>query len=511
MARVVVISNHIPTIGTDRVPPDGSWASGLQAILQEQGGIWLGWDGETASVSDKPVAFTQAGGLLRAAIALSEREVAGYHDGFAQRVLWPLLHERADLIDYDPADFALYQTVNEKFAARAKERLQSEDVVWVHGYHLLPLGRRLRQLGASQALGFFLHTPFPEPPLWAVLPCHRELIAKLAAYDLVGFQTERDERNFRDYVTGYLGATLAADGRICIAGRSVRTGTFPVGVDAARMAASAASSRVRAMQARLRSHFGEQQVIAAVDHLDFNAGLPQRLRAFDRFLADSPQRRGHCALVQITAPSQDRVPECGVLADAVAQLSTAINGRRGALDWSPVRYLQRSFSRNSLMALYRFSRVGLVTPLRDGMNLVAKDYIAAQDAADPGVLVLSCFAGAACQLDAALQVNPYDINAVAQALGRALDMPRNERLARWAALWHAIRKADLHDWQARFVTALRQSRSRIRPGPWRPALAASGRLRRPVPATLTVGQNTTTPAVSKERLTKSSGGNPYRR
>ncbi len=509
MARVVVVSNRIPSTGTDRTASVGGLATGLLAALEEQGGVWLGWDGQKASGTDKPLAIRQHRPFLLAALSLTEQEVEGYYGGFANRVLWPLLHERIDLIRYDPADFAAYQAVNRKFAARLIELLQPEDLIWVHDYHLMPLGRQLRQAGISRPLGFFLHVPFPDPSQWAVLPHHRALIGDLAAYDLIGFQTERDERNFRAYVSRYLGGSVTRDGRVWVAGRGFRTGTFPIGIDAERFAARAASPRVRAMQTRLRRHFRDQRAVIGVDRLDYSKGLPERLQAFDRFLSNWPCYRRHCSLIQIAAPSRETVPEYRVLSDTVARLSASLNGRHGEFDWSPVRYLNRSFDQARLAALYRFSRVALVTPLRDGMNLVAKEYVAAQDATDPGVLVLSRFAGAACQLDAALLVNPHDIDAVAQALRRALNMPRSERVARWAELWHGVRNADVHDWRVRFLTALRQARSRMLPAVRSPGMAALGRPLWAVPATLTVARNNPSSA-STEGLLKPLPGNPFR-
>jgi trehalose 6-phosphate synthase len=326
----------------------------------------------------------------------------------------------------------------------------------VHDYHLIPLGEELREQGIRSRLGFFLHVPFPSAEVYVALPWHERLLESLSRYDLVGLQTSNDLRNFHDYLYREGIGYALSDGLVHAFGRTLRVQDFPIGIDTedfSRMATSAEA--VRASQRLSRSLLGRKLIIG-VDRLDYTKGITERLRAYETLLQNYPRQRGQVTFVQISAPSREEVPEYLEMRRQVEAASGRINGRFSEYDWMPLRYLNRGFTRRTLAGFFRMSRIGLVTPLRDGMNLVAKEYVAAQSEKDPGVLVLSRFAGAADELDGAVIVNPYDIEAVADAMHLGLIMPLDERQDRWRRLFAQIRERDIVYWRRAFVDALAQ-------------------------------------------------------
>ncbi len=453
MTRIAIVSNRLPPLDRDDASA-GGLAVGLSAALEDSGGTWLGWDGTVASAPDGAARIQQSAPYRVVSLALSEQEHAGYYIGFSNRTLWPLFHGRADLVRFDPSAFATYRAVNARFAKQLAAGAGNHDLIWVHDYHFLCLGQELRRLDIKLPTGFFLHVPFPPPDTLTALPCHRELIGALSAFDLVGFQTEGDVRNFHEYAVRHLGGTISADGTVFALGRRFRTGAFPIGIDTRRFAELAVSKEAGLLRDRLGGCFRGHLGIIGVDRLDYTKGLEHRLRAFERMLESTPRHPGRAFLLQIAAPSRVDIPEYNELKGELEALSGRINARHARIDWTPVRYINRTFSQTRLAALYRLSRVGLVTPLRDGMNLVAKEYVAAQSAADPGVLVLSRFAGAAERMTAALLVNPFDIDGMAKATSRALDMSLDERRERWSDLVSEIRDHDVHGWRDDFLRAL---------------------------------------------------------
>ncbi|MDN2565555.1 trehalose-6-phosphate synthase [Aquibium sp. A9E412] len=453
MSRVAIVSNRLPPIDRAKASA-GGLATGLGAALNELGGTWIGWDGRPDCAAGDRLRFHTAGAYKVAALPLSQAECDGYYLGFANRTIWPLFHGRTDLLRYDPQEFATYRAVNARFARAVVEAAADHDCVWVHDYHFFLLARELRRLGMTVPVGFFLHIPFPSPDVLEALPGHRALVEALAAYDLVGFQTENDRRNFAAYVGQRLGWRVDADGTVHTPDGRFSVGVFPIGIDTARFAELAAEAGDSRADGALRAAFAERLGMIGVDRLDYTKGLPQRLDAYERLLETAPELRRRIFLLQIAAPSREDIPEYAELKRALDIKSGRLNARFGELDWTPVRYINRAFGQQRLAALYRLSRVGLVTPLRDGMNLVAKEYVAAQDPADPGVLVLSTFAGAAERLSGALLVNPYDVDGLARAMRRALAMPHAERRARWAEMIAELRAHDVHRWRRDFLAAL---------------------------------------------------------
>ncbi len=454
MARLVVVSNRV---ADPRKTAAGGLAVGLGDALAASGGLWFGWSGHVADPgagSDAPPRLHRAGAVSLATLDLTQADHAAYYLGYANSVLWPVFHNRLDLADLDRSDVDGFRRVNRLFAQRLAALLRPDDLVWIHDYHLIPLANELRALGCQQRMGFFLHIPLPPPLIMAAIPQHEWLMRSLFAYDLIGFQSETDLAHFARYVHNEARAERRENDIFEAFGRSVRARAVPIGIDVDEFQRLGEGREAQEMYATLCQQYSQRHLLMGVDRLDYSKGLPQRLRAFQRLLRDHPENRGNAVLVQVAAPSREDVSAYADLRTELEQLCGAINGEYGEIDWMPVRYLHRAVARKRLPGLYRAASVALVTPLRDGMNLVAKEFVAAQDPADPGVLVLSRFAGAAEQMSDALLVNPYDTQAVAEAAQRALHMPLQERQARHARLLAGIRAQDVHWWHRQFLNQL---------------------------------------------------------
>ncbi|NLA67611.1 MAG: alpha,alpha-trehalose-phosphate synthase (UDP-forming) [Gammaproteobacteria bacterium] len=455
MARLVVVSNRVTLPDESRA---GGLAIALRAALAERGGLWFGWSGKRVRETSGEMHELADGDTRYAVMDLSQRDFEDYYSGFANRTLWPLLHFRMDLVDYSRETWAGYRRVNALFAARLVPYLGKDDIVWIHDYHLIPLAQRLRERGIGNRIGFFLHTPMPSSDLLAALPHHRELFDALSSYDLVGFQTRRDLERFQDYTRLYGGGRVVADGVMETAdGRRIHGGAFPIGIDVPTIARQAERAMRRLPVRRLQESLGRRALAIGVDRLDYSKGLPDRFRAFERHLERHPDQGGRITFLQIAPPSRREVPECRALRRHLETLSGHINRGHATPDWTPVRYVNRNFAHDVLAGFYRVADLALVTPMRDGMNLVAKEYVAAQDPDDPGVLVLSRFAGAAQELHSALQVNPYDVDGVADAIATANAMPLAERRERWAAMMERITTYDIHAWRRDFLQALAEA------------------------------------------------------
>jgi trehalose 6-phosphate synthase len=467
MERLVIVSNRV---GSSLRGNEGGLATAVLAAVQRRPAIWLGWSGDTTEGEPGPTRVQEEGALTRMLVDLRREDFEGYYLGFANRVLWPLFHYRVSLAEYDRGIWAAYNRVNRLFAERIAAMLEDGDEVWIHDYHLMPLGQELRRLGVGNRLGFFLHIPFPVADVLTTLPVHRELVRALFSYDLVGFQIDSDRRAFADYVRREAGGWIGADGTAHAFGKTTRIGAFPISIDTKVVAAHAARAAGSAIAARLRASLVGRKLIIGVDRLDYTKGLVRRLAAVERLLETAPQHRRETVMLQIAPPSREDVPEYQQIRAELDACAGRINGRFADPDSLPVRYLNRRFRQDTLFGFYRASRVGLVTPLRDGMNLVAKEYIASQDPEDPGVLVLSRFAGAARELDGALIVNPFDNDEVAEALDRALAMPVEERRERYRPMMAWLETHDVHAWCRSFLEALRQDAEPAGP---RPALAAA--------------------------------------
>ena len=454
MSRLVVVSNRVALPG-ESAP--GGLAVGLQAALAARGGLWFGWSGKTVREDSGALHEQSDGGIRYVTVDLSRQDVASYYNGFSNRTLWPLLHFRLDLVDYARETRAGYRRVNALFAARLAPLLRDDDTVWIHDYHLIPLAAMLRERGVGCRIGFFLHVPMPSADIAASLPDHAQLFGALFAHDLVGFQTRRDAERFRSYARLFGGATLVGDDGLRLAdGRSVRVGAFPIGIDARRIASQAAAAVSKPAVRQLKASMGGRELAIGVDRLDYSKGLPERFRGFSRYLERYPQDRGRLTFLQIAPVSRGEVQEYRLLRDQLEGIAGHINGTHADPEWTPLRYVNRNFAHATLTGFYRLAAIGVVTPLRDGMNLVAKEYVASQDPQDPGVLVLSMFAGAAAELEqGALLVNPYDLDGVADAFARAAAMPLAERRERWESMMAPVSRHDIHAWCEDFLAALR--------------------------------------------------------
>jgi trehalose 6-phosphate synthase len=454
MSRLVVVSNRVSPPTPDSTGSQGGLAVALAAALRQSRGIWFGWSGEEVESFTGHLRFARANGVTTATVDLEPRDVEDYYNGYANRTLWPLFHYRIDLAEYDRQFDAGYQRVNERFAETLLHMLEPDDLVWIHDYHLIPLARELRLRGVKNRIGFFLHTPWPPPRLLTTLPGHAELVESLFGYDLIGFQTREWLESFTDYFTREAIGTVDPDDTVRAYGRSVRLGVFPIGIDPESFRKAAQSPEARAMAKRMRQSIAGRAMLVGVDRLDYSKGLEERFGGYDRFLAENPDALNKVFLLQIAPPSRGAIGSYQEIRDQLDQLSGRINGAHSDVDWVPLRYVNRGYNRRELAGIFRSARVGLVTPLRDGMNLVAKEYVAAQDPADPGILVLSRFAGAAEQMTDALLINPFSQEDIADSIRQALAMDKSERIRRWERLMASIEASNVTKWRQDFVDAL---------------------------------------------------------
>lgn len=451
MSRLVAVSNRVGSLrGATRA---GGLAVALAEALQSRQGLWFGWSGEVTENTEAQIKQQTVGGVTRATVALTQSEHHDYYNGFANACLWPLFHYRLDLTSFDRRFYDRYQRVNRRFSSALLPLLRDDDLIWVHDYHLLPFGEMLREAGCRQKLGFFLHIPFPVREIFTALPMHERLARALMAYDLIGFQTEGDVQRFRDYVLREAGGSVEGD-RLTAYGRTSVAKAFPIGIDAEQFAEMAASDEARKDAARLKAAIFNRVQIIGVDRLDYTKGIPERFHAYQTLLENYPDTHGQVSFLQIAPTSRGNVPEYVHLRHELETLAGHINGRFAQLDWTPLRYINRAITRRQLAGLYRMSRIGFVTPLRDGMNLVAKEYIAAQDPGDPGVLVLSRFAGSGKQMQAALIVNPYDTAGVAETLQTARHMSIEERRERYNELMRGLVENNVERWSDDFLRTL---------------------------------------------------------
>ncbi len=454
MSRLVVVSNRI---ADPRRSASGGLAVAVGQALEASGGLWFGWSGkvvENGTPGEGDLHQQAAGKVRLATVDLSREDHDSYYLGYSNGVLWPVFHYRLDLADFDAGYIGGYRRVNQMFARKLASLLRPDDIIWVHDYHFIPLAAELRAMGCEQRIGFFLHIPLPPPLILAALPEHDWLMRSLFAYDVVGFQSETDLEHFVRYAVGELSAQRVGQHGLQAYGKTLHAQALPIGIDVDEFIGLGRSREAREMFEQMRSEYSRRRLLVGVERMDYSKGLPQRFKVFRQLLQSYPENLGSATLIQIAAPSRESVDAYAALRQELESLSGSINGDFGELDWMPVRYIHRNVARRRLPGLYRAASVALVTPLRDGMNLVAKEFVAAQDPQDPGVLVLSRFAGAAEQLREALLVNPYDTARTAETIQRALQMPLEERQRRHQALLARIREHDVHWWRERFLAAL---------------------------------------------------------
>ncbi len=451
----MVVSNRVSLPDPSGKIVAGGLAVALKDALERHQGLWFGWSGRISAQPCEEPTFLERGAAHYAVMDLTAQDKQEYYSGFANRALWPLMHYRIGLSEFSRADYGGYRRVNRAFARALARLLKPEDVVWVHDYHLMPLASELRALGAANRIGYFHHIPWPAPEVLGVLPGSCDLLRGMLDYDLVGLQTERDADNLRRALIEDAQAAPVGARSVERGARRTRIKAYPIGIDFDAFRLAAERTPATRMVRETAKSLAQRRLIMSVDRLDYSKGIPERMEAYERFLLANPDQRGAVVFLQIAPTSRAEVPEYAKLTRQTNETIGRINGELGEPDWTPIRYVTSAYPRAALAGLFRMARVGLVTPLRDGMNLVAKEYVAAQDPADPGALVLSRFAGAAQQLPQALIVNPNDKFEVAEAIRQALDMPLEERRARWAAMAATLRRCDVGWWTGAFLRDLR--------------------------------------------------------
>lgn len=452
--RLVVVSNRVNPPAAQGEESVGGLAMALAAALKQYSGVWFGWSGQTTPEFTGELNIVEQGGVTTATVDLEEIDLDEYYNGYANKTLWPLFHYRTDLAAFDRAFGEGYRRVNRRFAETLRPLIQPNDLIWIHDYHLIPLARELRRLGVKNRIGFFLHVPWPAHQVMINLPRHRQLVESMFDYDLIGFHTAEYQQAFEEYVLNEADGVTLPPGRLRAFGRTVETGSFPIGIDVDDFARMMKSGRARRMRDLMTACTVFRHLIVGVDRLDYSKGLEERFLGFETFLQQNPDLRREVLMLQIAPPSRESVEAYQEIRGRLDALSGRINGEFADVDWAPFRWVNRNYRRDELAGIYGAARVGLVTPLRDGMNLVAKEYVAAQDPEDPGVLVLSRFAGAARQMEEALLVNPNSPEDIADALKRALSMEKAERVRRWQALYENVVREDVTAWRDSFVAAL---------------------------------------------------------
>ena len=456
MARLIVVSNRMAVPGSDAVNRAGGLEVALRALVARNHGVWIGWSGKIAKGPIVPQTV-ERDGVTFITTDLTREDYDEYYLGFSNRALWPIFHFRLDLMEFSNRDFNGYMRVNSHFAEILHKILKPDDMVWVHDYHLIPLAKALRDYGHRNRIGFYLHVPFPSVEVITALPKHERLISSLCHYDLVGFQVDGYADNLARYFSAECQMQSTAP-RVFAAGkRAVQIGVFPVGVEMTEFKRLAERAMRSSFVREVAESMAGRALIIGVDRLDYSKGIDQRIVAFGRFLDKNPQWHRAVTYLQITPRSRSEIREYADMARQIGEIVGRVNGAYGEAAWTPVRYVNRSYGRSALAGLFRLSRAALVTPLRDGMNLVAQEYVAAQNPNDPGVLILSRFAGAALKCKAALLVNPYDVDAVGDAVAQALSMPEQERRQRYDELFKNLADIDIRSWGDRFISALQET------------------------------------------------------
>ncbi|UYH53782.1 trehalose-6-phosphate synthase [Qipengyuania sp. SS22] len=458
--RLVVISNRVAVPkARGAAGAQGGLAGALLAALRDRKGLWFGWSGQESESGRTGHIDTQTNdGVTTATIDLSQRDIDEYYNGYANSTLWPLFHYRLDLAEYERETGKGYERVNERFAEMSAPLIEPDDLVWVHDYHLIPLGERLRSRGLKNRIGFFLHIPWPPTRLFESLPYHERLVRTLLYYDVIGFQNDEWLQSFLHYCEKELGADIDIEkGTVSFEGRTTIARAYPIGIDWDQFSRLGEDGEARQAQQRLISSSRRRTAMIGVDRLDYSKGIPERFDGIGRFFDNHPERVRDLVFIQIAPPSREDVDSYQEIRAELEQKCGRINGARSEVDMVPIRYVNRGYSHAELFGFFRAAKIGLVTPLRDGMNLVAKEYVAAQDPEDPGVLILSRFAGAAAQLPDALLVNPHSPDDIAHAIQTALDMPLEERKARYQKMIGTVRDDNVQNWTANFLRDLAEA------------------------------------------------------
>ena len=454
MSRLAIISNRVMVPESKQKGMAGGLGVAICDALENRGGIWFGWSGDLVSEDSYNIKISRNKKTTYAMIDIPEKDFHGFYNGYSNSIIWPLFHYRSDLLEYHRSYYDDYMRVNQSIAEGVASHINKEDLVWVHDYHFIPLARELRRRRCTHKMGFFLHIPWPAKEVLTILPDHRELVECLLDFDVIGFQTKSYALAFLDYVIRELGGVVEPNGFVYALGKRVLVKNFPISIDTLGFQALAKQSDESSHVKRLLKSLGEANFIIGVDRLDYSKGIISRFKSYERFLHSYPEHQGNVMFMQIAPTSRGEVKQYQQIRHDLEAEAGHINGAYSDFDWQPVRYLNKSFSRQILAGFFRRSRIGLVTPFRDGMNLVAKEFVAAQDIDDPGVLILSRFAGAAEEMDGALIVNPYDLDGMADAMNIALRMDLSERRSRWIRMIDQLQECDITRWTNNCVSAI---------------------------------------------------------
>lgn len=462
MTRLVAVSNRVAQPITESKSA-GGLAVGVLSALKEHGGVWFGWNGRTTIGEPGDPNIEQVGNITYATIDLNETAFDKYYNGFSNTSLWPVCHYLLGFFRFDRHEYEEYQRINALFVRKLLPLLQPDDLIWVHDFHLIPLASELRRAGVKNPIGFFLHVPFPDIEVLRVLPVYTQLLRCLCTYDVVGFHTPQDLASFNEAINQKeIGGINGANRRNGLPDRHFRADVFPIGIDVENCYELATTANQSDNTKRMIQHLHDRELIIGVDRLDYSKGLEERFRAIERLFRHYPENRGQVSYIQIAPKTRAGIRAYDEIRSTLEQATGQINGEFADIDWIPIRYLNRAFDRQTLMEFFHEAKIGLVTPIRDGMNLVAKEFVASQDPENPGVLVLSRMAGAAHELTDAVLVNPYDIDGVADGIQKALSMPIGERKERHAGMIDVLKRNNITVWRTRFVDALMQAHESMR-------------------------------------------------
>ncbi len=463
--RLINVSNRLPVeiktrVGHPRLTPSaGGLASALDSIWRHHHGIWIGWAGAADSEIAASLLQKAARGRSYAlkAVPLSQQEISKFYSGFANEIIWPLFHDMPSRCNFDPEYWEMYQRVNRKFAQAAVETATSTDLIWSHDYHLMLMGRYLREASCPARIGFFLHIPFPAPDVFEKLPWRKSILRSLLQYHLLGFQTDRDRYNFLSCLERIVPEAISerdeSHNVVVLDGRRTKVDTFPISIAYDEFASHAAGREVEASAIQLRRELMNNFVVLGVDRMDYTKGIPERLKAFRILLKRYPELRHRVTMVQVVVPSREEIREYKQLRREVELLVSQINGEFTEAGWVPIHYMHRNLTRTQLLTYYRAADIALITSLKDGMNLVAKEFCAAQ-VDERGVVVISEFAGAAAELQhGAIVINPNDLAGIAEAIHRACVMPVEERRARMRLMREIVRTYNVQGWAEAFLSA----------------------------------------------------------
>ncbi|MEQ8556116.1 MAG: bifunctional alpha,alpha-trehalose-phosphate synthase (UDP-forming)/trehalose-phosphatase [Cyclobacteriaceae bacterium] len=459
MAKTIIVSNRLPVKIKEEngdyefKPSEGGLATGLGSIYKQGGNIWIGWPGMAVANTDKRQLITkQLAEENMRPVFLTPTEIEEYYEGFSNETLWPNFHYFNQYTEYDDHLWKAYQKVNRKFAKEIESVVEPEDTIWIHDYQLLLLPQMIRESAPKASIGFFLHIPFPSYESFRLLPWRRELLNGMLGSDLLGFHTYDDMRHFLSSVNRLAGIGNS-NGKINVNNRLVMADALPMGIDYDKYAEAAASPETLAREVRYRTSVGSSRLILSIDRLDYSKGIPQRLKAFELFLHKHPEYREKVSLLMVVVPSRDKVGKYKELKEEIDLLVGRINGQYARLNWTPVHYFYRSFPLPALSAFYRMAEVALVTPMRDGMNLVCKEFIASK-LDKKGVLILSEMAGSSKELSDAILINPNDIDQLVSALKKALSMPEKQQVLHMAVMQESLKRYNIHHWVNLFMKRL---------------------------------------------------------